>query len=118
MFDPEIVPEALDCVIAAPSRDRIWTSVFCHRTGMASHNAEVLVGTAQPVKLLSDGRFIGTCGVGAGAGQTLVSVWPEARAVLQPWLARTVDPPTQSQFLTDVRSKCWELEECHTKDNT
>jgi len=41
---------------------------------MASHNAEVSLGTTQAVKAFCAGMFMGTLGVGAGAGQTLVSV--------------------------------------------
>ena len=51
------------------------------------------------MRLRCEGRFIATFGVGAGAGQTLVRVCPEMRAVLHPWLASTVAPCTQSQFL-------------------
>lgn len=74
-----------DCV-TNPSSARIWISVFCHMMGTASHSAEVSVGTTQLVKLLSDsaGMFITILGVGFGAAQTLVIVWPEESAVLQP----------------------------------
>jgi hypothetical protein len=88
-----------DRVGVAPSSDKICMSVFCHSTGIASHNAEVSLGTIQSIMLRSDGRLIGTWGVGFGAGQTLVSVCPEDNAVLQPCPERIVDPPTQPQFL-------------------
>lgn len=78
--------------------------MFCQSTGIASQRAEVSLGTTQSVNLLSDGRLIGTLGVGAGAGQTLGRVWPEYSAVLQPWPVITVEPPTQSQFLSYIRS--------------
>jgi hypothetical protein len=90
LFDDEdemlvvVVGEGVDCVICSPSNDKIWISVFCHSTGIASQTAVVLIGTTQFVRLLCEGRFIATFGVGAGAGQTLVSVCPETRAVLQP----------------------------------
>jgi hypothetical protein len=50
------------------------------------------------VRLRCEGRIIDTFGIGFGAGQTLVRVWPETSVVLQLWLARTTDPCTQSQF--------------------
>jgi hypothetical protein len=109
LFDDEddrllVVGEGVDCVICSPSNDKIWISVFCHSTGIASQTAVVFIGTTQSVRLRCEGRFIATFGVGAGAGQTLVSVCPEMRAVLHPWLASTVDPCTQSQFLRLVKT--------------
>jgi hypothetical protein len=90
-------------VVVSPSSDTTWISVFCHRIGMASHKADVFAGTTHDLRLLSAGKLIGTCGVGAGAGQTLVRVWPTKRGVLHPWPVSTVLPPTQSQFLSIVR---------------
>jgi hypothetical protein len=61
-------------VSSSDSRDKISKSVFCQRTGIASHNAEVSLGTTHAVKAFCEGMLIGTLGVGFGAGQTLVKV--------------------------------------------
>jgi hypothetical protein len=68
-------------------------------TGIASQTAEVLHGTSQFVKLRCASRFSEDPGIGSDAGQTLVSVCPARRTVLQPWAANVVEELTQLQFL-------------------
>lgn len=51
------------------------------------------------MKLGCASRFSEDPGIGSDAGQTLVSVCPARRTVLQPWAANVVEELTQLQFL-------------------
>jgi hypothetical protein len=66
----EPVPDmAVDVGVAGTS-----VSSSDSRDKIASHSAEVSLGTTHAVKTFCEGMLIGTLGVGSGAGQTLVKV--------------------------------------------
>ena len=92
-------------MICTPSNDRIWTSVFCHNTGIASHTADVLLGTSHVTKFRYAGKLKETLGVGFDASQTFVNVCPANKAVLHPWPVRLVEPLTQLQSLKKLSSR-------------